>query len=156
MSRCITAVFIASAFLAGSILSKTDFSKYKKVEAYQIRPGVLMMPRYTANGEVCEIGLQRQVYSPEVVRLYPSLSQDEIDSAVDELAPSGERGQRSEIFGGRDIILEDGAGITTTQDYENLTVYTLAPVFRGHCTKNEICTEGNIAIVIKWKNRKCV
>jgi hypothetical protein len=146
----------ASAFLAGSVSSDVDLTKYKRVEAYQIRPGILMMPRYTADGELCEVGFQRQIYSAEVVRLNPDLSQEEIDSLINQVSPASERGPRSDILGSGDLMMVDGVGETTIRDYENVTVDILAPVSHRGCKKNQICTEGNLALVIKWKNRNCV
>ena len=37
---------------------REKFAKYKPVEAYEIQPGILMMPRYSADGQVCEIGIE--------------------------------------------------------------------------------------------------
>lgn len=45
---------------------------------------------------MCEIGIERRHYSPELIKLDPSLSREEIDKTVDELAPSAVRGQKSE------------------------------------------------------------
>jgi hypothetical protein len=39
----------------------SHFSNYKAVEAYEIRPGILMMPRYAKDGSVCEVGRVDQV-----------------------------------------------------------------------------------------------
>jgi hypothetical protein len=64
--------FISLLFLANP--RNERFAKYKHVEAYEIRSGVLMMPRYSADGEVCEVGIQKRNYSPEIVRLDSSLS----------------------------------------------------------------------------------
>jgi hypothetical protein len=49
--------------------AQQQFAKYRKIEAYEIRPGILMMPRYTADDRVCEIGLEKLHYSPERIRL---------------------------------------------------------------------------------------
>jgi hypothetical protein len=71
------------------------FSKYHSIEAYEIRPGILMIPRYSQDGQVCEMGLQRMHYSPEIVRFDSSLSRSEIDGLFDELVPADE--ERSEV-----------------------------------------------------------
>jgi hypothetical protein len=39
--------------VAGS-QTEDQFKRYKAVEAYEVRPGVLMMPRYDSGGQVCE------------------------------------------------------------------------------------------------------
>ncbi len=38
-----------------------QFSKYKKVEAYEIRPSILMMPRYTATARFAKLGLRKGI-----------------------------------------------------------------------------------------------
>lgn len=50
------------------------FANYRRIEAYEVRPGILMLPRYTSDGKVCEIGLERLHYSPDLVRLDSGLS----------------------------------------------------------------------------------
>lgn len=130
-----------------------QFSKYKSVEAYEVRPGILMMPRYTADGQTCEIGLEKRHYSPGVISTISSFSSDEIDELVDELAPESVRGPKPTGFAGRDSLLIDGHVITWTRNYENIVVYIYAPQ-SDRCRKG-ICTEGNVAVTIAWKNRKC-
>lgn len=49
--------------LNATTTAQQRFAKYPKIEAYEVRPGILMMPRYTVEGEVCEIGLERLNYS---------------------------------------------------------------------------------------------
>lgn len=129
-----------------------QFSKYRAVQAYEIRPGILMMPRYSADGQVCEIGLERRHYSPEVIRLESTLSRKEIDEIADELAPVGERG--AEEAGVRhDLISLAGSGISTVTIYENISIEVYSRVL-ATSKKHEIVTD-SIAAAIKWKNRKC-
>ena len=46
----------AIAFLFFLVKPQNDkFLKYKAIETYEIRPGILMMPRYSAGGHLCEI-----------------------------------------------------------------------------------------------------
>jgi hypothetical protein len=127
------------------------FPSYKTVEAYEIRPGVLMMPRYSADGQVCEIGLERRHYSPEMIRLDSTLSRKEIDEIVDELAPENERGPKEVGLVG-DLVLIDGVGLTTTETYENISVEIDSRLMPSK--KLEIAEE-NVAATLTWKNRKC-
>jgi len=70
-----------------------QFSKYKRVEAYEIRPGILMMPRYSANGQVCMVLLQKDHFVKGVDDLDSTLPRREtIIQLFDELAPPAERG----------------------------------------------------------------
>src|SRR5208282_383403 len=81
------------------------FSKYKAIETYEVRPGFLIMPRYSDDGLVCEIGLEKLHYSPEMIRLDSSLSREEIDQIFDELVPADERGPKTKDFGANLIDL---------------------------------------------------
>jgi len=101
MSRRLGLVCIASLALVllGAKPQSDLFSKYKAVEAYELKPGILMMPRYTADGEVCEIGLEKRQYSPELIRTSSRLSHAEIEQYVDELVPSDARGPKTPSTG---------------------------------------------------------
>jgi hypothetical protein len=94
--------------LNASTATQQQFAKYRKIEAYEVRPGILMMPRYTTGDEVCEIGLERLHYSPELIRIDSGLSRKEIDLALDELVPIEERGKPS---GAADGLITQGGHI---------------------------------------------
>jgi hypothetical protein len=150
MSKLIGLACTVIVFFA--MRSQSDkFPRYKAVEAYEIRPGILMMPSYAADGQVCEIGLERHHYSPEMIHLDSGLSRKEIDEIVDELAPERERGPKEGGLLG-DLISINGGSVTTSLTYENISVEiysTLLPT-----KKLQIAEEG-VAATIKWKNRKC-
>ena len=86
MSKLIASVVAGILLLPALNTGRERFAKYKPVEAYEIRQGILMMPRYSADGQVCEIGLEKLHYSPEMIRVDSSLSREEIDQIFDELA----------------------------------------------------------------------
>jgi hypothetical protein len=117
------------------------FLRYKSVEAYEVRPGILMMPRYSETGQVCEIGLEKRHYSPERISLDSTLSREEIGQIADELAPAGDRGPKAAGFAG-DLISEVGPGITTVATYENLSIeiysYVLPASKRGRIVADDI------------------
>src|SRR5271154_3302293 len=69
MLKLIVLAFAAVLLLAAANPEHDKFAKYKSVEAYEIRPGILMMPRYSSDGQVCQIGLEKLHYSPETIRL---------------------------------------------------------------------------------------
>lgn len=128
------------------------FSKYKAIEAYEIRPGILMMPRYSDDGQVCEIGLERRHYSPDMIGLESGLSREEIDQVFEELVPTNERGPRSKDFR-RDLIVMGGHAITTIVDFQNVTIQIHGSEVSAS-SKREIVEDG-IAATLQWKNRKC-
>ena len=132
--------------------ASTTFARYKAVEAYEIRPGVLMMPRYSSDGQVCEIGLEARHYSPEKIRLDANLSRPEIDNIFDELVPTDERGPKTSLLLGTDQILEVGKGLITTSQYKNVSLQIYSAVSTSK--KHEIVSE-DVAATIRWNDRKC-
>ena len=124
------------------------FLKYKTVEAYEVRPGILMMPRYSDDGRVCAIGLERRHYSADEVRLDSAMEREVIDQIADELVPSGERGLRTMGTGGRDLISESGNSLVRFAEYENVSI-------RVYSDNSRTCRRGNVVAVIEWKNRQC-
>lgn len=110
------------------------------------------MPKYSAEGQVCEIGLESRRYSPEVIRLDSALSRKEIDEVAAELAPASERGPRKAGFGD-DVLSLSGPGMTTVSTYENISIEIYGHVLPPS-KKHEIVTD-DVAAAIKWKNRKC-
>jgi hypothetical protein len=130
---------------------KNPMAKYKAVEAYEVRPGILMFPTYSEDGEVCAIGLERRHYSPEMIRLDSNLSREDVDAIVDELAPVSERGPKSGNPLG-DLMLVDGPGMTTIEQFENVTVKIESAVA---AKSKKTTTVDEVAAVIIWKHRKC-
>lgn len=139
------------------VLPATDtvrarFSKYKKVEAYEIRPGILMIPRYSPNGQVCEIGLEKLHFTPEKIRLDSSLSRKEIDQIFDELVPKDERGPRPTEPLNRGMTTFEGQGMVSDDEYRNVSVQiygNTSPAGRNGMMVDELVA------TLKWKNRRC-
>ena len=128
------------------------FAKYKTIEAYEIRPGILMMPRYSADGQVCEIGLQKLHYTKEKIRLDSGLEHKEINEIFDELVPASERGTESKAFEGS-VITRDGASLVTTIDFENVSIQIYGQASPAAGEGGTIVDE--VAAALRWKNRRC-
>jgi hypothetical protein len=152
MAKLIGLAFAASLLLLSANPDRERFGKYKVIEAYEIRPGILIMPRYSADGQVCEIGLEKRHYSPEIIRLESSLSRKEIVQVFDELVPADERGPRSKDFGGI-LITRSGNSITTNIDFANVSIQIVSKALPAS-SHGEIA-EGDITATVHWKNRKC-
>jgi hypothetical protein len=111
-----------------------------------------MLPRFTADDQVCEIGLQRLLYSPDLVRVNADLSRRDIDQVLDELVPTNERGKpvKSPVDG---LITESGQSMVTSMDFENVVINiygATAPQGRkGGVTTSEVVA------TVKWKKRTC-
>jgi hypothetical protein len=146
---------LACAFISLFVLINPQnerFAKYKPVEANEIRPGVLIMPSYSDDGQVCEVGIQKRNYSPEIVRLDSSLSRKEIDEIFEELVPANERGPKSNNILGR-LSVVDGVSSTETVDFEN--VYMQIFSSRITAPNNQKITIDNVVAIVRWKNRPC-
>lgn len=129
--------------------SQSDkFPKYKPIEAYEILPDVMMMPRYSPDGSLCEVAVQREHYLNGKVYLDASLTEEEINRAFNELAPPDERGQLIQTLGSNSLSFYIGNGVTTYKEFENVSISTL-----GKSTPPS--EEGDVVAVIRWKGRSC-
>jgi hypothetical protein len=149
----IVVLLIAFMLLLPSVNAESvKFSEYNKMEAYEVRPGILMIPSYSADGQVCKIGLQKLHYSPKIVRSEAELSYEEINEIFEELVPSSERGPRSKGFP-EGLIVQEGASIVTSETYENVTLQIYEFELPG--SKRGKTLVKTIAAVMRWNNRKC-
>jgi len=153
MSRLMGLTYIAAILLLGAKPQNQMFSKYKSVEAYEIRPGVLAMPRYAENGQLCEIGVERRAYSPGLIRINQSFSKKEIDQIVDELAPPDQRGREYKGIMG-DGGLMQGNSYTGGVVYENVTVLDYGGITNSQNVSHFSIT-GDVVFTIRWTKRKC-
>jgi len=145
MSKLPYLACIAGLLLLGAKPQNEMFAKYKAVEAYEIRPGVLAMPRYAEDGQVCEIGIERRVYSPGMIRINQPLSQKEVDEIADELVPPKERGPRSNGLPSDGAIME-GLSYTRQAVYENVIISSFGAVTD---------VKNGVGFTIQWTKRKC-
>ena len=132
--------------------SQKQFSKYKSVEVYEVRPGVLMTPRYASDGQVCEIGLEKLLYLPDGSFGIPFFTNKEIDDLIDELAPASERGKPVGPFQGLAFFF--GAGAAFIRDYENVEV-DWSERISGSDEHGAPILEQPTVLTIKWKHRQC-
>ena len=154
MRRMIGVVVTASSLLLGVTESRhAMFSKYRTVEAYEVRPGILMMPTYSEDGRVCEIGLERRHYSPDKVVLDSGLSRSEIDQIIDELVPIRERGPKSENLLERGGIILEGNSLVKSEGYENVTIRMYREA--SSPSSSHGIAASDVAVTITWNHRKC-
>src|SRR5271157_3581756 len=78
------------ALVAGS--SNDRIRKYHSVETYEIRPGIIATPVYTASHDLCEISIEKRHYFNNSVDMDATMSKEQILSLFDELVPKEERG----------------------------------------------------------------
>jgi hypothetical protein len=124
------------------------FSRYKSVETYEIRPGILMMPKYAEDGRVCEVTLEKHHYSNETASLGSAIPRETITQLVDELVPAKERGPLAMNFGKEYVSAYSGNSITTFAEYENVSIQIFG-------IASPPTSAGDVVAVIQWKNRGC-
>jgi hypothetical protein len=132
------------AFMLGA--SGVDFRQYRSLQSYEIRPGILIMPVYSADGEVCEVSIEKRHYSNRTMDLDAEMSKDQIQALFDEIAPQKERGQPAlKLPEGAEVTDVDGGIRTTRILYEKvfLTMYGRAE------------SQKFVAATITWKKQHC-
>lgn len=145
-------LFVAIFFIFIAMQKDPNLTGYKVIESYEIKPGVLIMPRYSQDGQICEIGVEKRLYSPEQVSVDPTLPRKTIQEVFDELVPSRARGPLAKDFG-EDLILPGARSTTTKIGYENVVLQIFSKRIPSS-RKNEII-EADIAATIQWRNRTC-
>jgi hypothetical protein len=140
MSKLIGLVIAALLLVPSVNPDRKTFAKYKAVEAYEVRPGLLALPTYSADG---------LHYSPEMIRLDSTLSRKELDQIFEELAPDDERGPKL----GRDLITMSGHGVTTTVDFKNVSLQITGKELSSSAQRGVV--EDEIVATIRWKLRQC-
>lgn len=147
MSKLVGSLVAAMLLQVSANPAHERFARYKAVEAYEVRPDILMMPRYSADGQVCEIALEKLHYSPDKIRLDASLSPKEISQVFDELVPADERGSKPKnvLEQGMDVIA--GNGVVSDEEYQNISIQSYS--------NPAASTTGALTATLRWKNRKC-
>jgi hypothetical protein len=119
-------------------------AKYRPVTSYEVRPGILMTPKYAADGLVCEMVLERRHKTETGINFGDLLSKEVVKELVDELVPETERGKNLTEFLNTTI---DGGFVTTEYAYQNVLV-------RVHgITRPE--PSGDMVVIITWRKRVC-
>lgn len=120
-------------------------AKYPQVTAYKVRPGVLMTARFVADGQVCEMTLEKRQTTDTGIVFGETFSDTEVRSLVDDLVPENERGRNRTGPLNENI---DGDFITTEYAYENALV-------RVYGIIRPAGSAGNRVIVITLPKRPC-
>jgi hypothetical protein len=68
-------------------------AKYLVVTSYEVRPGILMFPRYTDDGQVCEMSVARQDTTRSGLYLDSRISNKLANDIANELVPPAARGE---------------------------------------------------------------
>lgn len=145
MSKLIGLICGITLLLAFADPRSDQLSKYKAVEAYEVRPGFLAMPRYSADGHFCKVAIQRDHYFNGVVDDDSTLPREAVIQIFDELAPPVERGPFTIDKEFEGLTSYGGNIATTSFDYKNVSLHISRPDSSG----------GDVVALITWKNRVC-
>jgi hypothetical protein len=122
------------------------FDKYQAIETYEIRPGILITPTYTAQHEICEVAIEKRHYSNNVVDMDAELSDEQIQELFEELVPKSERGQLAWNLGeGTERTDTDGGVSVTYVPYKNVTF----------AKYRKAKHQNYLAAIITWKTPRC-
>ena len=125
--------------------------QYPKVNAYAVRPNLLLTAQYASDGEVCEMVLEPRRWTEEKIVLVSTLSEDETIPVVEEVVPESERGKKLKSPLGV-LSAVAGGSITTTHTYENITIDFVGST-RNNGSQDTVV--GYMVAVVKWRNRSC-
>lgn len=129
--------------------SSDRIRKYHGVETYEIRPGIIATPAYTASHDLCEISIEKRHYSNNSVDMDAAMSKELILSLFDELVPKEERGGPSGRLPADTEVSESDLGMLVTRiPYENVTL-----VMYGKADKPD--RQRYTAAIISWNKLRC-
>jgi hypothetical protein len=148
VTKLIGSICAAMLVLLSANQDHGRFAKYKAVETYEVRPGILMMPKYAGDGQVCEIVIERHHYANSVANLDSTIPHEEVLKIVDELVPESERGPALKTLGKEYISLTSGISDTAFAEYANVSVDIIGQ-------NAPVSSAGDIVALIRWKNRHC-
>jgi len=156
MQKIIITISVALAMFVVAKPHSERFSKYKALEAYEVRPGIMMMPRYATDGNLCEIDLERFHFLPGIVDLDSGLTDKEIDTIADELVPRSERGQRRSSL---DSTVLNGEVAIDHEEFEKISIITHTLIDFGSSDSpgkpGEKIDATKVVAIIRWREHPC-
>ena len=135
-------VFVVAAFGQTSADLST---KYPHITAYKVRPDVLMTARFAADGQVCEMTLEKRQKTDTAIVFGSTFSEQEVLSLLDDLVPEAGRGRNLTRALNGTI---DGSFITTDYTYENVLI-------RVYGITRPAGAAGDRVISVTWPKRQC-
>lgn len=147
---------IAVILVVGSIAhfgrqAATEFdTRYQRITSYELRPGIVMTPEYTREGQICQMVLERRQRTKSGFLLANTFGQKEVTELVDELVPKAERGNIVPVGlsqgKGPEVYVASGIARWVTT-YENISVEAVGIADPG--------PSGIMYATITWRNRSC-
>jgi hypothetical protein len=124
--------------------SSTELStKYSVVTSYEVRPGILMTPKYSVDGQICQMSFERQRATRSRVILDSFISEESVKDIVDEVVPHSESDPVCDGPERNAIVLTVGGTTQCVHEYEKIRYNVLRGPHR------------ETVVLIEWKNRDC-
>jgi hypothetical protein len=142
---------LAIAFWGAHGQTAVDISnKYPVVNAYQVRPGIVMTAKYADDGQVCEMVLEKRHKTTDGADFDSTIPHEVVRQLLDELVPTAERGKTTKrYFRGSDSESTILGNVEITEsEYENVSIR----IFGGVSSPG---LSGDVVITIRWKKRTC-
>jgi hypothetical protein len=142
---------IASICLLALVVdpSSDRIRKYRAVEAYEIRPGIIVTPVYAASHDLCEISIEKRHYNNNSVDMDATMSKEQILSVFDELVPKEERGGPGGKLPPDTEITEGDLGMLTTRiPYGDVTLAIFGK-------KDKPDRQKYVVAVVSWNKLQC-
>ena len=124
-------------------------ARYPAVSAYEVRPGILMTALYSADGQVCQMTIERRHSTPKEkdIDLSSTVSRKVIDQLTDELVPANERGQARSRWLDDDSYVAGGVS-NVKRTFENVSIEIVG-------STSQSCNGGDEVVIIRWTKRAC-
>lgn len=148
MSKIVSLGCLALLILA-TASTNDDFKRFHAVEAYEVQPGILMVPTYSSTKAVCKIVLEKRHYGSKEIDLDAEMSHEQIRQVFDQLVPKKDRGQSTMDLGDiGELTTTAGVSTTTIADYENVSLEMDGKT-------KETGDKEYVVAIIRWKRRTC-
>jgi hypothetical protein len=125
-------------------------TRYQRITSYELRPGIVMTPEYTHEGQICQMVLERRQRTKSGFLLANTFTQKEVTELVEELVPKAERGNVVPIGlsqgKGPEVYVASGISRWVTT-YENISVESVGIA--------DPRPSGIMYAMITWRNRSC-
>jgi hypothetical protein len=141
-----TACVILLCFLGA--FQQDRLKKFHQVEGYEIRPGIIAVPYYSAEGKICTIALEKRHFSLKAVDLDAEMPEEQVHQIFDELAPVNDRGRQLIFDRGGSLTLTEGPAVIAMMDYENVSL-------RMYGKSKQAGKTEYVVAIIQWKTSNC-
>jgi hypothetical protein len=144
---CLLEIFLIFVLTAGAAVAQDSAEMQSKygppLNAFVVRPGLLMTAKYAADGKLCEMYIVEARTPGSNIGLRTPLTVETVPGLIDELVPKGERGDKL-----RWPVQTQGMTLQAFYKYENVSIELVQNLLPAKGWSDSILT-------IKWNNRVC-